>query len=180
MKDRLLAKRYARALLAAVPDPATAERAGEFLASIAAAMDASPELRDVLLNPAIPRQARRAVLDALTRERKAPPVMRSFLAVVTEHGRSGVLPAIAEAFREAKDEALGEVPATLTTAAPLPPDLVERARRVLERLTARKVRLTGEVAPTLVGGAVTRIGSTVYDGSLSTQLRALRRRMSEE
>ncbi len=180
MTDRLLAKRYARALLAAIPDRATANRAGEFLAAIAAAMDASPELRDVLLNPAIPRQARRAVLEAIRRELQAPPMVGSFLAVVAEHGRSGVLPAIAEAYREAKDELLGVVPATITTAAPLPAELVERARAVLEKLTARKVRLTCEVSPSLVGGAVTRIGSTVYDGSLSTQLGALRRRMAEE
>ncbi len=180
MKDRLLAKRYARALLAAIPDPATVERAGDFLAAIAAAMEVSPELRDVLLNPAIPRPARRAVLDALTQDAQAPRVMRAFLAVVADHGRAAALPAIAEAFREAKDEALGVVPATLTTAAPLPPELVDRARRVLEKITARKVRLTCEVSSSLVGGAVTRIGSTVYDGSLSTQLGALRRRMAEE
>ena len=88
MKDRLLAKRYAKALLAAIPDPATVERAGEFLTAIASAMHASPEFRDVLLNPAIPRHARRAVLEALTREREAPPVMGAFLAVVAEQGRS--------------------------------------------------------------------------------------------
>jgi len=180
MKDRLLAKRYAKALLAAIPDPATVERAGEFLTAIASAMHASPEFRDVLLNPAIPRHARRAVLEALTREREAPPVMGAFLAVVAEQGRSAALPAIAEAFSEAKDEALGVVPATLTTAAPLSAELVKRAQGVLEKLTARKVRLTCEVSPSLVGGAVTRIGSTVYDGSLSTQLGALRRRMAEE
>jgi F-type H+-transporting ATPase subunit delta len=104
----------------------------------------------------------------------------SFLAVVAGHGRAAALPAIAEAFRAAKDEALGIVPATLITAAPLPADLVARAHAVLEKLTARKVRLTCEVEPALLGGAVTRIGSTVYDGSLSTQLGALRRRMAGE
>jgi F-type H+-transporting ATPase subunit delta len=57
---------------------------------------------------------------------------------------------------------------------------VARARAVLEKLTARRVFLTCVVEPSLLGGAVTRIGSTVYDGSLSTQLGALRRRMAEE
>jgi F-type H+-transporting ATPase subunit delta len=180
MSDRLLAKRYAKALLAAISDPATAERADEFLGAIASAIHGSPELRDVLLNPAIPRQSRRAVLEALTRERQAPPVVASFLAVVADHGRAGAIPSIAEAFHAAKDDAIGIVPATLTTAFPLSVDLVERARAVLEKLTARKVRMTCVVEPSLLGGAVARIGSTVYDGSLSTQLGALRRRMAEE
>jgi F-type H+-transporting ATPase subunit delta len=180
MKDRLLAKRYAKALLAAIGDPAVAERADAFLDAIASAADTSPELRDVLLNPAVPRQVRRAVLEALARERQAPQLVASFLAVVADHGRAGALPAIAEAFRAMKDEALGVVPATLTTATALPADLVARARAVLEKLTSRKVRLTCEVEPSLLGGAVTRIGSTVYDGSLSTQLGDLRRRMAEE
>jgi F-type H+-transporting ATPase subunit delta len=180
MKDRLLAKRYAKGLLAAIGDPETAERADAFLQAIASAMARSPELRDALLNPAIPRTDRRAVLEALGRERQVPRVVASFLAVVADHRRAGVLPAIAEAFHEAKDEALGVVPATLTTAAPLPEDLRERARKVLEKLTSRKVRLTCEVKPSLLGGAVARVGSVVYDGSLRTQLAALRRRMSEE
>jgi F-type H+-transporting ATPase subunit delta len=180
MKDRLLAKRYAKALLAAIDDPAAAERADAFLGAIAGATDTSAELRDVMLNPAVPRQVRRAVLGALARERQAPPLVASFLAVVADHGRAEALSAIAEAFRAAKDEALGIVPATLITAAPLPADLVARAHAVLEKLTVRKVRLTCEVEPALLGGAVTRIGSTVYDGSLSTQLDALRRRMAGE
>ncbi|MBZ5639716.1 MAG: ATP synthase F1 subunit delta [Acidobacteriia bacterium] len=180
MKDRLLAKRYAKALLAAIDDPASAERVDAFLGAIASAAGTSAELRDVLLNPAVPRQVRRKVLGALARERQAPPFLASFLAVVADHGRADALPAIAEAFRAIKDEAAGVVPATLTTAAPLPADLVARARAVLEKLTARRVFLTCVVEPSLLGGAVTRIGSTVYDGSLSTQLGALRRRMAEE
>jgi F-type H+-transporting ATPase subunit delta len=180
MKDRLLATRYARALLAAIADPATAEQADFFLEAVASAMARSPELRDVLENPAVSRQARKAVLVALAREGGAPRVVESFLAVVADHRRTSVLPAIAEAFHSTKDEALGVVPATIQSAVPLDDALKERARAVLEKLTARKVRLTCEVEPALLGGAVARIGSTVHDGSLHTQLGALKRRMAEE
>ena len=180
MKDRLLAKRYAKALLAAISDPGVAERAGTFLDSLASSMSESPELRDVLLNPAVSRQDRKAVLEALACSREVPPLVANFLSVVADHGRAGALPSIADAFREMKDEAAGVVPAMLTTAAPIPDALAAKARAVLEKLTARRVRLTCEVDPSLLGGAVTRIGSTVYDGSLSTQLGALRRSMAEE
>jgi len=180
MKDRLLAMRYAKALLAAIGEPATAEWADVFLQEMASAMGRSAELRDVLLNPAVPRQARKAVLEALARQKQAPQVIRNFLAVVADHGRAGILPAIAEAFHATKDEALGVVPATLETAVPLDDGLKERARAVMEKLTARRVRLTFAVEPAVLGGAVARIGSTVHDGSLNTQLQALKRRMAEE
>ena len=74
----------------------------------------------------------------------------------------------------------GMVSATLTTAAPLTPELKARAVSALERLSGRKVNLTTEVDPGLLGGAVTQVGSMVYDGSLMTQLARLRRTMGEE
>ncbi len=180
MKDRRLASRYARALLAALASSAAADSADEFLAALADALRRSPELRDVLVNPAVPRSAKKAVLAALVEGRALPREVRGFLFVVVDHGRADVLPAIADAFREEKQRAEGIVPAAVTSAAPLAPETVERARVALEKLTGRKVRLTCAVEPSLLGGAVTRIGSVVYDGSLRTQLAALRRRMAEE
>ena len=70
--------------------------------------------------------------------------------------------------------------ATLTAAAPLSPELKARAAAALEKLSGRKVNLTIEIDPGLLGGAVTQVGSMVYDGSLKTQLARLRRTMGEE
>lgn len=180
MKDRLLATRYARALLAALPDAAAADRAGEFLTALSAAMGESPDLRDVLLNPAVSRSDRKRVLEAISGARDLPRQVRSFLSVVVDHGRAEALPAIAEVFHELKDESAGIVAATMTTAAPVPEPLRVRAVAAFERLTGRRVRLTWTVEPSLLGGAVTRIGSTVYDGSLRSQLAGLRRKMAGE
>ncbi len=180
MKDRIVASRYAKALLAALPDAASADTADEFLKALADAIERSRELRDALLNPGIPRSARRAVIAALAEGQSVPKELLNFLLVVVDHGRAGALPAMAATFHELKERALGVVPVTMTSAAPLPADLQNRARRALERITGSQVRLDFAVDPSLVGGAITRIGSRVYDGSLKTQLALLKRRMAEE
>ena len=72
------------------------------------------------------------------------------------------------------------VSATLTTATPMAPELAARAAAALEKLVGRKVNLQTQIDPALLGGAVTQVGSMVYDGSLKTQLARLRRTMGEE
>jgi F-type H+-transporting ATPase subunit delta len=178
MKDRKLATRYARALLASLPDTDAAETADAFLAAIAAAMTESSDFRDVMLNPAVTRSARKQVLASLARERQVPERVIRFLEVVVDHGRTPHLPSIAEVFTEVREEAAGIVPVALETARPLPPDLVDRTRATMEKLTGKKVRMAVQVNQSLLGGTVARIGSMVYDGSLKTQLDILRRRMA--
>jgi F-type H+-transporting ATPase subunit delta len=178
MKDRKLAKRYARALFSALPDPATVQAADTFLDALGRAIASSSELQFLFVNPAVPRRTKKAVLAKLAGEARAGHAVASFLSVVVDHGRAGSLPAIAEAFHEIHEEAQGIVQAAITTAVPLTPELEESARSVLERLTGKRIRLNPRVDRSLIGGAVTQIGSTVYDGSLRTQLANLRRRMA--
>jgi F-type H+-transporting ATPase subunit delta len=180
MKDRKLALRYARALLAALPAGTDTSAVDGFLAAVVDALPASPEFRDALLNPAFPKRMRRGVLATLAGGRGMPPQVAQFLGVIVDNGRVAALPSIAAAFREVRETADGLVGATLTSAAPLDATTLARATASLERLTGRKVRLTTRVDPALLGGAVAQIGSTVYDGSLRTQLSRLRRNMTQE
>jgi F-type H+-transporting ATPase subunit delta len=109
-----------------------------------------------------------------------PRQVRSFLLTVADHGRLEALPTMAAVFHEQREAAEGIVPAVVTTAVPLGPELEARTRAALERLTGKRVSLKTAVEPALLGGAVTRIGSMVFDGTLRTQLAKLRRRMGEE
>lgn len=179
MKDRKLATRYARALLTSLPQE-QAEAADGFLSAIREALHESPEFRDLLFDPAVPRAARKAVLRSLADQNGMTRQISNFLATVVDHNRTSSLPSIAEVFHEEREKAMGIVPAEITTAFPLTPDLKKRTLHVLEQITGRKVRLTANVEQGLLGGAVTKIGSTVHDGSLRTQLAQLRRRMTQE
>ena len=71
------------------------------------------------------------------------------------------------------------VRAQVTTAVTLPPDKVSALQQGIARATGRKVHLDASVDPSIIGGAVTRIGSTVYDGSVTTQLQKLKERLRE-
>jgi len=83
-------------------------------------------------------------------------------------------------FHELREEAAGIVPAEITTAWPITDDLKERTMKALQQITGRKIRLSTNLDPEILGGAVTKVGSTVYDGSLKTQLDQLRRKMTQE
>ncbi len=180
MKDRKLASRYARALLASLPDPASAEAADRLLDAIRVALDQSPEFRDLLRDPAVPTATRREVLQTLARRADMPVQVANFLATIVDHNRLAALGSIAEVYHEERERAAGIVSAEIVTASPLADDLKQRTQRALEQITGRKVRLTASLDPALLGGAVTKVGSVVYDGSLRSQLDRLRRRMAQE
>ena len=180
MKDRKLATRYARALLDSLPDAAEAEAADNFLKALREALEESADLRGLLFDPAVPRATRKSVLRSLSDENGMPKRVANFLATVVDHNRAASLPSIAEVFHERREERAGVLPAEISTAWPLTDDLKQRTLDALEKMTGRKVRLTTTVDPDLIGGAVTRIGSDVHDGSVRTQLDQLRRRMMQE
>ena len=180
MKDRKLAVRYARALFAAYPDPAKNEPISRFLINLGESIGGSRELRDRLLNPAVARPRRAEILTGLAKQAELHEGVSNFLTTLVNNNRVAVLPAIATVFEEMREEALGIAPAEITTATPLTDDQRQRAENAVQKLTGLKVRLTCKVEPEMIGGAVTRIGSTIYDGSLRTQLQQLRRRMAEE
>ena len=180
MKDRRLAVRYASALLSTLSDPQQSAGADRFLAAIQDAMRDSDEFRDLLLNPAVAGSARKAVLASLVESRNLPPQVGNFLNTVIDHNRAVNLPSIAQVFHEQREASLGIVPAEVTTAAPMDDDLKQRTEAALQKLTGRNVQMTCRVEPELLGGAVTKIGSKIYDGSLRGQLKRLRREMIRE
>ena len=180
MKDRRLGVRYAQALLSVLSNPDQAASADEFLTGIRRAMQQPGEFRRFLMDPAVPSAKRVEVLRNLAELKSQPKEVGNFLETLVDHSRASALPTIAEVFHELREKGMGIVPADIATATPMPDDQRQRAQSALEKMTGRKVTLTCRVDPDLLGGAVTRIGSKIYDGSLRTQLTQLRRRMAQE
>jgi len=180
MKDRKVAARYARALLAALPTDQEAEKVDEFLTALGDAMEDSADFRALMLDPAVPSGVRLEVLVALSNQHGASEHLTNFLSTLVKNKRTSSLPSIAVVFHEEREAAAGIVPAEITTAVPLSEEMANRARTALERATGKKVRLTSTTDPALLGGAVTRLGSTVLDGSLRSQLQQLRNKMMQE
>ena len=180
MRDRKLATRYSRALLGALPDAAEQNLVDEFLRALADSVRANADLRAFFLDPATSTGAKKSALEKLCAVRGLPDRVKTFLGLVLDNGRLANLTSIAEVFHLERESGQGAVSATLTAAAPLTPELQARAKTALEKLSERRVNLKVEIDPELLGGAVTQVGSMVYDGSLKTQLARLRRTMGEE
>src|SRR5262245_43874059 len=180
MTDRKLATRYARALLAALPDASSQNAAGSFLEALAETLATDASLRKALVDPAISSSAKSKMLEGLIGGRGLPRQVGGFLATVVANGRVAALPSMALAFREERERAQGIVTGTLTTAAPIGDELASRAAAALSRLAGRRVQLRLRVDRELLGGAVAQVGSMVYDGSVRTQLDRLKQRIAKE
>ncbi len=138
----------------------------------------SAPLREVLGDPSISQEQKVRLLDAIAQRVGMSGTVRNFIAVVTAHERMGELGEIAEAYLQLADKDSGVVEAEVTSARPLDED----GRRALEASVAQmagtaQVRATYRQDPSLLGGAVVKVGSTVYDGSVRGQLEQMRRRM---
>ena len=176
-----VANRYAHALVDIVMAPGSPlkpEDASTQLAAIDALIQESLELRIALMTPAIQTSRKRAVMAKLIERTGASPLIRNFIYVVIDHRRIDVLGDIREAFQEQLDERLGFVRAEVTSAVPLDGPLSTGIESSLSRLTGKRMRLKFDVDPSLVGGVVARIGSTVYDGSVRGELRELSRKLA--
>jgi F-type H+-transporting ATPase subunit delta len=173
------AARYARALFDVAlkeSDPVQIERD---LTSFAELLSSNAELHGALTNPAVSTSAKRQVVDALAIRLKAARPAHKLLLLLAERDRLGVVPDVLAVYRERLMEHQHVVSAEVTTAAPLTPDRLAQIQQKLATLTGRNVDMKTNVDPAIIGGVVTRIGSTVYDGSIATQLAKLKERLIE-
>jgi len=170
---------YARALTDAVfdahLDPVKTLAEAQALAQL---VSESKELREVWETPSITPQQKRAVLDAIVAREKISRTVRNFIAVLIDHRRTNFLSPIVKQFELELDQRMGFAEAEIASAR----ELDDTERRALETqvagLTGKKVRAHYSRDASLLGGAVVRIGSTIYDGSVSGQLERIRTAIS--
>jgi F-type H+-transporting ATPase subunit delta len=152
----------------------------EELAAFAAMVRESAELHAFLSNPSIARASKHAAIEQLVARMGASRTLRNYLFVIVDQRRAGMLPEIEQAFSALLDARQGVMQATVTSAA----DLTEGERAeldaALEKLTGKIVQAQFNTDPALIGGAIVKIGSTIYDGSVRAQLDRLRARMISE
>ena len=177
---KALAERYAGALVDVALEKHEADQVKQELSAFAALVRESPELHSFLANPSIARSAKHAAIEQLVARMGASRTLRNYLFVIVDQRRAGMLPEIEEAFSRILDARQGITQASVTSSAELTP--AERAElvEVLDRLTGEKVQAQFATDAELIGGAVVRIGSTIYDGSVRTQLERMRAKMVSE
>jgi F-type H+-transporting ATPase subunit delta len=170
--------RYARALFdVAVRERADLERVGQDLAGFSDLFDNQETLKKVLLNPAVPVPRKRAAVVELTKRLEVAPIVGKLLALLAERDRLIVLPDLVASYQERVLEYQKIVRAELTTATPLDAANAQAIEQRLAQATGRRVRLQTRVDPGIIGGLVAKVGSTVYDGSVTRQLEKMKQRL---
>lgn len=178
MTNRTAATRYARALLdVALKEQADLSLIDSQLADFAALVTSHDDLRKALLNPAVPAPRKRAAVSELVAQARLQPILAKTLVLLAERDRLAILPDVVEAFRQRLMDLRNIVRAEVTTATPLTPENLQAIQRSLAVATGRTVDLSARVDPSIVGGMVARVGSTVYDGSVVNHLQRIRQRL---
>ena len=179
MSMRASAARYARALLditISESDPVAAEKD---LAAFTDLVQRNPDLQRALANPVVSASAKRAVVQQLLERSQPTAPVGKLLLLLASRGRLELVPDILDIYRERLMDHRQVIQAEVTTASPLAPERVSELQQRLAKITGRAVNMTTKVDQAIIGGIVTRIGSTVYDGSVATQLAKVRDRLSE-
>jgi len=178
MTSAAAAKRYARAIFdVAIAEGNDLEQVGRELSNFAGLVAGHEALQRVLVNPAIPAARKRGVVEQLFERVPVTPVVSRLLLLLAERDRLVLVPDLAVAYRTRLMDHQLVVRAEVTTAVPLAEDRAAALREGLAHATGRQVQLDVRVDPSIVGGAVARIGSTVYDGSVTTQLEKMKQQL---
>jgi F-type H+-transporting ATPase subunit delta len=115
----------------------------------------------------------------LTERAKLSPILSKLLVLLAERDRLVLLPDMLSAYRERLLDHQHVVRAEVTTATPLAADRAQMIEQGLAKVTGRTVRLGTRVDPSIIGGVIARIGDTIYDGSVTTQLQKMKKRLVE-
>ena len=173
-------RRYARALIEATSEARTSlDAVRDQLEGLAQLFESAPELKEIAADPSYSRTEKMATVEALLKLAPVEPLIANLMRLLVERNRLPYLADIARLFRDQADMLLGRVRGQLVTAVPLDPETIEKLKASLVRLTGRKVVLQTKVDPSIIGGALAQVGTLVYDGSLKSNLEAMRTLMKQ-
>ena len=173
MSLQTIARRYATALAEVALDRNEEVLVRQEIDSWAQLIENNSQLREVFANPTIPYDQKRKVLEELIVRTRISETSGSFLRVLLRNQRLAQLRHVAERFGQVLDERRGIVGANVTTARPIPEDVKSQLSEALSATTGRTVRLSFTTDESIIGGVVTQIGSTIFDGSVQGQLERL-------
>src|SRR4029450_1876966 len=181
MSVRTSANRYAKALFdVALEEKADLAQVDRDLQAVAEMMKASPDLLLNLKRGSVTDAARQSLMEAVSKAMSlSTPVMKMLVLLATS-GKLNLMPDLAAAYRERLLAHQNIVRAEVTSAAPLSPENTKALEESLSKVTGKKVELSVSVDPELLGGVVAKIGSTVYDGSVRTQLARMRQELVKQ
>ena len=171
---------YANALADIALEQGAAEPTAKQLSAFGAVYAESAELRTFLASPAVTIEGKHAVIEKIIVRMGASKILRNFLFVIADHRRTALIPEIIATFQQVIRQRQGVAEAEISSAVELSAAQKKELAATLARLTGKKIETKYSLDPGLLGGAVVRIGDTIYDGSLRSRLNEMRARLAAE
>ena len=160
--------------------PDHAEAGLEQLQRFAKLLDEQPDARRLLQNPTMAGDRRTKLLEGIGSTLGFDKRIVNFIGILTDKNRLELLDEIIDAYRKLLDDRLGIVRAIVTAARPLDAAQQKELSARLADRTGKQIRMEVAIDPSLIGGVVAQVGSTIYDGSVRTQLEAFKSRLVGE
>lgn len=181
MSLRSVARRYAGALFDVAKKNGTLDTAERHMGTFSGFLAGSDELRRVMETPAVAPAKKRAILDALLEKSSGiDGEVRQLLRMLADRDRLSIFPEIASAFTDRLRQERKVLQAEIVTAVPLPDGQRASLSAALRRATGSELTMTERVDPSIIGGVVARVGSLVFDGSVTRQLEKMKQQLLEE
>lgn len=180
MSSTVIARRYARALLNIATSSRQVQQVAASLDDVADALVASPPLYDLLANPKVPRVRKESILGEVLRSIAPEPIVDTFVRYLSLKRRVTLLEDIRRTFHRLADLQTGHAQAMVTVAAALDQSQTDALRRKIEEFSGKTITLNVQVDPDMLGGVITRIDSSVWDGSLRSHLNSIRESITRE
>ncbi|MGB7069345.1 MAG: ATP synthase F1 subunit delta [Pyrinomonadaceae bacterium] len=177
MSAETIARRYAVALADVVGKDGNVESVKSEISTWVSLLGSTPDLKSAFGNPSITQTSKGKLLEALIERSKPSVTTANFLRVLLQNGRLSELSEISDRFASVIDERNSVISAEITSARDLSDQQRSELKHNLEKVTGKTVILNFSISEALIGGVVTRIGSTIYDGSVRTQLENLKQEL---
>lgn len=176
---RVIAKRYAKALVELAGEQKTFEKTSEDLKAFVDAMEGQPAVEKLFRSPAVTPKDKKAVIRDIAQRLNLHTTTTRFIEFLAENGRVRHIREVQQAFEDLLAERQNRVAVELTSATAVNNGYLSDLKGRLERITGKNVDIKTQIDPSLIAGARARIGSVIYDGSIKNQLNRMRERMGK-
>lgn len=171
------AKIYAKALIEIGQEEKRYKEIGNELRGMASVFAANPELRRFVLNPIYRLEDRQGIIKRVGDALEISDTVKRFLAILTNTRSIGIIEEISAAYSILEDDLSGRIKATVESASELDDRHIQEINKKLKQLTGKEIILAVEKKSELIGGLVFRIGNTIFDGSIKTQLELFKKKI---
>lgn len=178
MSSQTVARRYATALADVIVGRGEEHQIQAELSEWERMISQNTALMEAFSNPTVAYEQKGRLLNELIARTKVRPTTANFLRILLKNQRLSELPQVNAKLAEVLDERAGMISAKVLSARPVSDSTKALLEEKLGQMTGKKTRLSFETDESLLGGIVTHIGSTIYDGSVRNQLRRLREELA--